>query len=85
MKIIGYCPTCHVGVADPELQCCCTRCGRFLVRKDLDSSPPVPAAVQAGRDLFKRNFKPQIKGIKNGGTTVKAPRGTKHQELSTKH
>lgn len=71
MKLLGYCSTCGIMVDDGDIGHDCKKCSAPLTNENLRRFPPEAAARQDGRDLLKRSYKIQTKGIKNGGTTIK--------------
>ena len=65
MKVVGYCAECGNPIGDNEIGTHCHRCELLLVSRSIVQDAPKPVTKQNGRDLFKRNYKKMIPGVRN--------------------
>ena len=65
MKLLGYCPSCGIGVAQHELGYNCMKCNKLLVEDKLSTQAPKPVKKQTGKEVAYNRFSKSTPGVWN--------------------
>jgi hypothetical protein len=68
MKLVGYCPSCSIAIAEHELGYRCMKCNRILLLDELKQQAPEPVEKQSGKEVAYNRRSVATPGVWNGSS-----------------